>query len=108
VSPAPATRSVTLAVVKPKKRDRIKKLERENLELKAQLAYVYHYAKLGIGKCDREQIKGSGIVVQMHWLGGKEVCPAFCLKDGLSQDTIRALNDDLKFSYDQAVEFGVR
>ena len=88
-----------------KKIARIKELERKNRELEAQLAYVYHYAKHGIAKTDRSQMTGSGIVVQLHWLGGKEVCPAFLMKDGFSKATIEALTEDLKFSYERAVEF---
>lgn len=82
----------------------IKELERKNLELKAQLAYVYRYARIGIEKADRSKIKGGAVVVQLHYLGGKEVCPAFALKDGFSPETIAALTEDLRFSYDQAVE----
>lgn len=83
----------------------IDKLKRKTAELEAQLIHVYHFADRQIGNASRSKMMGSGIIVQMTHLGGKEVCPAFMLKDGLSDETIAALKADLKYSFDKGTEF---
>lgn len=92
-------------MMKQKKSERLAVLERKNRELEAQLAHVYHFARVGLVKATKARTVGSGILVQMHYLGGSEVCPAFVLKDGLSDETIVALIEQLKDSYEKAVEF---
>lgn len=90
---------------KSRKDLRIETLERKNRELEANLAHTYHFAQAGIIQAGRDRTMGSGIVVTMHYLGGKEVCPPFMLKDGLSVPLIAALCNDLIYSFDRAVEF---
>jgi hypothetical protein len=90
-----------------KHRLRIAELERKNLELSAQLAHVYHFAKAGIATANRDRLHGSGVLVQLHFLGGKEVCKPFVLKDGLSDTTIAGLTHDLQHSYAQVTSWKV-
>lgn len=91
---------------KSKKDLRIADLERKNLELHAQLVSVYKCAAIDIKKASRERMMGSGILIQIHYLGGKSVCPPFVLRDGLSDDLLDALEADLVKSYNLAVNGG--
>lgn len=96
---------MALTPKKTKKDVRIATLERKNRELEAELAHTFHFAEAGIRQATRERTMGSAVVVTMHYLGGKEVCPPFLLKDGLSDATIAALREDLRYGYAKAVEF---
>jgi len=86
-------------------RQRVATLSRRVLELEAQLAHASHFARIGLVQAGRDRTMGSAVIVQMHYLGGKEVCPPFALKDGLSPETIAALLSDLRYTYERAVEF---
>lgn len=90
---------------KNKKDLRIAELERKNRELEGQMAHVYHFAEIGLVKATRDNTFGSGVLVTMAYLGGREVCHPFMLKDGLSDATIAALCDDLAYSYNKTMEF---
>lgn len=80
-------------------------LKRKNMELEAQLAHVYHFAEQGILQANRDTTFGSGVLVRLSYLGGREVCSPFVIKDGLSNGTIAALRDDLAYSYTKTMEF---
>lgn len=94
-------------MTKPKltKAEQIKDLERKLLETQAQLAHVYHFAGQYLVEADRHRTLGSGILVRLNYLGGKQVCNPFVLKDGFSPETIAALLAELKYSYDKTIEF---
>lgn len=77
-------------------------LARQIKELKAQLAHVYHYASLTLPKA--KDLMASGVMVELSGLGGKEITPAFVIRDGLSQETINALQKDIARSYELAVQ----
>lgn len=79
-------------------------LERKVRELKAQLAFTYHNASLTIGRAGDSHM-GSGVLVQLHSLGGKEITPPFVVRDGLSQETINALHADIVRSWEIATMF---
>lgn len=78
---------------------------REILELKAQLAHVYHFAKATIDKAGEKYMMGSGVLVQITALGGREIVLPFMVKDGLSQDTIEAIKADIIRSYELTTVF---
>jgi hypothetical protein len=52
-----------------------------------------------------KKITGSAVIVQMHYLGGKEVCEPFALRDGLSDKLIEALISDMNYSFEVATLF---
>lgn len=80
-------------------------LKRKLVEVEGQLASTYFFAGVGVDKATRASCMGSGILITMHYLGGKAVCEPFVLKDGPSDETRAALMADLSYSYDKAVEF---
>lgn len=79
-------------------------LQRENMELRAQLAHVYHFASAELHKAG-DCLMGSGVLVQLHALGGREIVNPVVIRDGLSPDTIEALRRDLVRSYQGATIF---
>lgn len=80
-------------------------LRRKVLELEAQLAHVYHVADKNLGAMGTEAFMGSGVLVQLTALGGREIIPPVVVKNGLSQATIDALRRDLVRSYENTVAF---
>lgn len=84
---------------RPKPKTRAE-LQRKVLELEAQLASTYHFASATLDKAG--DLKGSGVLLQMHALGGKELITPVVIRDGLSTDTIAALRRDIARSYDAA------
>ena len=80
-------------------------LERQILELNSQLVHGYYFASAALHKAGSDKPKGSGVVLQLSFFGGESVFAPVCIKDGLSPETILAIQRDLRRSYDQSVEF---
>ena len=93
--------------MKPKqnKAQRIVELERKLQEALAGQAYVYHFAHRALDKTGTKQFLGSGLVLTLTALGGKEIFEPVLIRDGLSEATIAALKADLVRSYEGAVAF---
>ena len=92
---------MTIKKPKPTRAD----LQRQIVELQAQLASTYHFADQGLDKAGQDKLMGSGVVITMHALGGREIIPPVCIRDGLSDKTISLLRDDLAASYKLAIAF---
>ncbi len=73
-------------------------LARENTELRAQLASSYHFADATIGKAG-DSLMGSGVLLRLHALGGRELIVPVVIRDGFSADTIAAIRRDIARSY---------
>jgi len=73
-------------------------------ELTAQLASTAHFAAAEIKKLGTDRIMGSAVILELSVLGGRTVHPV-AIRDGLSPETIAALVNDLKRSYDIATIF---
>ncbi len=89
---------------KPAKKTRAQ-LERQILELSAQLSHVYTFATSTIDKASTAHLMASGVLLQLTGIGGKEIINPVMIKDGLSPETIAAIKADLKRSYDLSVMF---
>lgn len=76
-------------------------LERENMELRAQLVYEYHFAVKELQKAD-DRLMGSGVILRLTALGGREIINPVLIRNGLSDETIAALKKDLCRSYADA------
>lgn len=85
--------------IKQTKAARIAELEQKLKEAEAQQAHVYHFADAGIGKMSTEHLMGSGVMLTLTVLGGCEVFRPVLIRDGLSDETIAALKEDLKRSF---------
>jgi hypothetical protein len=84
-----------------------RQLEREVKELKAQLCISYHFAHQTIDKASIDRLLGSGVLLELTGIGGKEIISPVMILNGLSKETIEALKADFKRSYDYATEFKV-
>ena len=80
-------------------------LHRRIAELNAQLVHVYHFAHRALPKTSTDHLMASGVLITMHAIGGRELITPVVIKNGLSADTIAALQRDLVRSYDLTVAF---
>lgn len=83
------------------------KLTRQDMEqkihdLESQLIYRCHFASQYVGKADTKRFMGSGVILSLTALGGKEIFEPVLIRDGLSDETIAALKADLARSYEIA------
>lgn len=95
------------AKIKPKKKTRLE-LERALLEAHALAPFSYGFAHTDIVKASTDRLMGSGVLLQLTVLGGKEIINPVVIRDGLSADTIECLKRDIKRSSDQACEMRVK
>lgn len=73
-------------------------LEYELIELRGQMPGRYISAAMDIKKASVHQLKGSGVLVTLTFLGGRSVTAPFVIHDGLSDETIKALGSDIERS----------
>lgn len=90
---------------KQSKADRIVELERKLEEAFAGQAHVYHFADAVLNKASIEHLVGSGVVMTLTVLGGREICKPVLFRDGLSAETIKAIRADLVRSYELATQY---
>ena len=88
---------------KPKKDTRAD-LQRKVVELTAQLAGRYHFASAELDKAGTKYMTASGVLVQLHALGGRQLMTPVVIVDGLSDETIAALRKDILRSYTKITE----
>lgn len=74
-------------------------------ELEAQLVHRYHFASRTIDKAGTKNLVGSGVIISLVMLGGREIIEPLCIRDGLSDETIAALKADFARSYEIATMF---
>lgn len=94
------------AQTKPAKKTKAQ-LQRQILELESQLAHRYHFANTELHRAGTDKMMASGVLLQLTAIGGREIINPVMIKDGLSAETIAAIRDDLKRSYDLAIMFAV-
>ena len=88
----------------------IKKLTRQEMErkireLEAQLTHRCHFAARNIDKAGIKSLTGSGVILSLVTLGGREIIEPVCIRDGLSDETIASLKADFVRSYEIATMF---
>ncbi len=85
---------------KKTKTQRIAELETRLAEALAGQAFVYAPASQDLSKASTNDMMGSGVVLRLHALGGREIISPVLIRDGLSLETIAALKADLVRSYE--------
>ncbi len=80
-------------------------LERKLQEALAGQAHVYYFADKALDKASPKHLIGSGVVLTLSVLGGRELFSPVLLRDGLSEPLIQALRADLAASYVLATRF---
>lgn len=83
-------------------KEELRKAKLEAKELRAQLASTYHFASVELPSC--RDVQGGGVLVELHFLGGRQACMPFVIRDGLSSSTIKALQEDLSKSWSLSTE----
>ncbi len=92
--------------MKPKqtKTERIAVLERKLKESEASQVHNYHFASHTLEKASTGHLVGSGVVITLTVLGGREIFSPVMIRGGLSSETIKWLNSDILRSYEEAIE----
>lgn len=90
--------------MKPEKRAQLESelatAQRRVAELKAQLASTLGAAFDAVPKA--AECHGSAVILTLTALGGRELIPPVAIRDGLSQKTVAAIQDDLRRSFERA------
>lgn len=84
---------------------RIVELERKLREAEAAQAHVYHFADAAIDKASIDHLMGSGVIMTLTVLGGRKICSPVLIRDGLSLETVEALKNDFRRSYEAAISW---
>lgn len=74
---------------KQTKAQRIIELERKLCEAQASSAHVYHFASGSIDKASTAHLLGSGVIMTLTVLGGREIFSPVLIRDGLSYPSSR-------------------
>jgi hypothetical protein len=77
-------------------------------ELEAQILSAYWSADSALDGVVMEKMLGSGVLVTLSALGGREIVRGVVIRDGLSESTVEALRADIRRSYAQATEMKPR
>lgn len=93
---------------KQTKSQRIAELERQLMEIQAASVHNYHFTDVGLGKAGTKSLMGSGVIITLTALSGVKLVEPTLIRDGLSDETIKALRDDLVRSYQLATLFKPR
>lgn len=80
-------------------------LRRKLKEALAGQVHVYHFADMEIEKLSTDHLMASGVVLELRVLGRKQGTTPVLIRDGLSRETINAIKEDLKRSYNLAISF---
>lgn len=88
-----------------KKDARIAALERELLEAEAAQIHNLHFSSHALAKASEERMKGSAVIITISALGGREIVGPTMINNGLSQETIAALEADMLRSWNEALVF---
>lgn len=87
---------------KTKSAQLIVELERKLKEALAGQTHVYMHACEGVSKAGRDRFMGSGVVITLTALGGRELIPPTLLRDGLSDELIEALIKNFHYGYEMS------
>lgn len=87
---------------KQTKAQRIAELERKLMEAESSQVHLYHFADASVDKASMAHLTGSGVIISLTVLGGREIFKPVLIRDGLSQETVTALKADFVRSYELA------
>lgn len=90
-----------MKATKPQKPSRAD-LERKILELEALQPHRLAFGQTEIDKASVDRLMGSGVILSLTVLGGKQVLEPVCIRDGLSKETIAAIKADMHRSFEVA------
>jgi hypothetical protein len=82
---------------------RIAELEQKLFECAAQLPHKHYYVSDALEKY--VELEGSGVIVTFQQLGTELKIDPILIRNGLSRETVRALQKDIRASWEDSVVF---
>lgn len=73
-------------------------LRQKLVAMEAQLDCAYVPAYTALGRAGQDRFMASGLILTLTTLGGKQLVEPVVIKDGLSEASIAALQEDLRQS----------
>ena len=87
-----------------KKQQTIETLERKLYVSDASQLHCLHFASLALDKINKTSFKGSGVVLCIKSLSGVDIVSPVMIDNGLSSETIVALQKDINSAFDYRTE----
>ena len=84
-----------------------KQLEQKLVESLASSPTRYTIAHGALKNIHTDKLMGSGVLITIQGIGGKQIIDPILICDGLSSETIEAIRNDIKRSYDFAVMYKI-
>ena len=83
---------------------RIEELENKLRSAEAYQVHKLHFAPYALDKLSTDKMCGSGVIISITSLGGKSIVDPTVISDGLSPETIAALQADMRRSFEKRME----
>lgn len=88
-----------------KKDARIAELERQLVEARAAQIHNLHFSSHALAKASEKHMKGSAVILTISAIGGREITGPIMINNGLSQETIAALEADMVRSWNEVLVY---
>ena len=83
---------------------RIAELENKLRSAEAYQVHKLHFASYALDKLSTDMMGGSGVIISITYLSGKPIVDPTVISDGLSPETIAALQADMRRSFEKRTE----
>ena len=83
---------------------RIEELENKLRSAEAYQVHKLHFASYALDKVSTDRMGGSGVIISITSLNGKPIVDPTVISDGLSPETIAALQADMRRSFEERME----
>ena len=83
---------------------RIEELENKLRSAQAYQVHKLHFASYALDKLSTDKMLGSGVIISITYLSGKEIFEPTMISNGLSPETIAALQADMRRSFESRIE----
>ena len=85
-------------------KQRIEELENKLRSAEAYQVHKLHFASYALDKLSTDRMYGSGVIISITSLSGKPLVDPTVISDGLSPETIAALQADMRRSFEKRTE----
>ena len=83
---------------------RIEELENKLRSAEAYQVHKLHFASYALDKISTDKMGGSGVIISITYLNGKPIVDPTAISDGLSPETVAALQADMRRSFEKRME----
>ena len=83
---------------------RIEELENKLRSAQAYQVHKLHFASYALDKLSTDKMFGSGVIISITSLSGEELVEPAVISNGLSPETIAALQADMRRSFERRIE----